>query len=275
MISVRVQNVFYFNSIFFFMEFEVFLFTDDETKTEFTLSLEQSKDDIKFEYKDSKKIPFLIDSLKSFSTAFFGKDLIAVLDGLIHRKIQFRDENGLSNFVSFISKIADLNPITLETFEIKHKQNIDQHEKSIFHIKDSLNFINPQKETFLFSFENSQEFLWNNPIRLNQEDISTLLKADNTIISFSGFELDNKTTFLLIQNLFLSKIFESKQNKEEMEEKYQRIFNLTSKITKFHWNHNKKLRNYVQNLENNLSQCTTFKSPLTKQIIFNVLLTCM
>ena len=257
------------------MEFEVFLFTDENNKTEFTLSLEQTKNDIRFEYKDSKKIPFLIDSLKSFSTAFFGKDLIAELDGLIHRKIQFKDEAGLSNFVSYISKIADLTPITLETFEIKHKQSNDQYQKNIFHAKDALKFVNPQKETFAFSFENSKEFLWNNPIRLNQDDISTLLKADKMILSFSGFELDQKTTFSLLQTIFISQMFDSAEKKEEMEKKYQQIFDLTSKITRFHWNHNKKLRKYVQDLENNLSQCSLFKSPLTKQIIFNVLISCM
>lgn len=252
------------------MQLEVFLCSSENKKTPFNLWIIHSRPNARLEFRDSNDVPFIVDSLKSFTSILIDKEEenTIELSGLIKRKIQFKDENSLSNFISSISNISGLIPKSVFSFEIKSKQDKNESQGKMFCLRDSIEFVENSKLKFNFIDENAEDFIWNKPVKITNDDIDSFLKMQSSIIPFSCFEFDTKTTFHVFEKCFIP------NNIEEMEAKYEQVEKQWQEISEFQWKNSKKLRNFVQTTEEFLERCS-IKSPLTKRLIYNVLMSRM
>lgn len=252
------------------MQLEVNLYSNESKKTPFKLWLIDSRPNVRLEYRDNNNVSFIIDSLKSFTTILIDKEEenTIELSGLIKRRIQFKDENSLSNFISSISNMSELIPKTVDSFEIRVKQDKKTFQTKMYYAKDSITFVEDSSQKYTFINENSEDFIWNKTVKITNDDVDAFLQMKSSFVPLSFLEFDAKTAFHIFEKRFIP------NNIEEMEANYERIESQWCKISRFQWNHCKKLRKFVQTLEEYLEQCS-IKSPLTKQLIYNVLMSRM
>lgn len=252
------------------MEFEINLYQNEEFKIPFHLWITQIGQDIRLEYRDENSIPFITDLLNSFQSIAVpsNSENKLELNGVVSRKIEFKDSKGLTNFLSFLSKVVKMFPDSPFSFQLSPLKEQQSKDTKQYIPHDSIEFKDNVEYFFKFLAENDDEFMWHKSIPITTEDINNLLLSKSSHIAFSAFEFDAKSYQYLVTKCII------KSDLEQNFKKYLEIKDFWSKITKFQWNNNKNLRTYVQEVEGSLQQCN-IKSNVTKEIIFNVLISCM
>lgn len=252
------------------MDFDIKLFQNEECRIPFRLRVSQNDHKVRLEFRDQNSNLFFSDILSSFKHIEMSVENqnIIEMDGTINRKIEFNDHSGLTNFIAFISTVVLINPITALSFDIAPRKVEDQKDARIYLPNDSLKFNENQRFIFEFMKENDEEFMWHKSIPITESDINNIMLTNASYIPFSLFDMDAVT----YQKLFIKGILKS--DMQYCEEQYLKIKKFWSTITKFQWQNNHYLQNYVKEIEKLLQQSNT-RSQIIKTIIFEVLMSCM